>query len=274
MDILDEILELSKPVEELATVDTNSFKNILFNKKKPVVIKGYAKDWGATKKWSLEYLINLADDKEVNLLAGNYIQGETKYQKSTLKSYLEKLKEANTDTNFTDYLTTLDIFNYLPNLGGDTDFTIFEQHTAVNDIAAWIGPKGTVTGFHNDSGDNMYAQIKGEKLFIIVPPTHAKSIYPSSKYINGAVASKIDLANFNAEEFTNFKNVPFYKVVLQPGDVLFLPKKWWHYVQALDSSISISNFGYTKLEILKMRILNFLHRRGYYKPNNCYCCSK
>ncbi|WP_435315453.1 cupin-like domain-containing protein, partial [Cellulophaga fucicola] len=161
MDILDEILELSKPVEELATVDANSFKNILFNKKKPVVIKGYAKDWGATKKWSLEYLINLADDKEVNLLAGNYIQGKTKYQKSTLKSYLEKLKEANTDANFTDYLTTLDIFNYLPNLSGDTDFTIFEQHTAVNDIAAWIGPKGTVTGFHNDSGDNMYAQIKG-----------------------------------------------------------------------------------------------------------------
>ncbi|APU11326.1 JmjC domain-containing protein [Cellulophaga geojensis KL-A] len=274
MDILDEILELSKPVEELATVDANSFKNILFNKKKPVVIKGYAKDWGATKKWDLEYLIHLATNEEVSLLSGNYIQGDSKYQKSTLKEYLQKLKNINTNSNFTDYLTTLDIFKYLPNLNGDTDFSIFEQHTAVNDVAAWIGPKGTITGFHNDSGDNMYAQVKGEKLFIIVPPKYSAQMYPSTKYINGAIASKVNITNFNATKYTNFKSIPFYKVVLQPGDVLFLPKKWWHYVQALDSSISISNFGYTKLEILKMRTLNFLHRRGYYKTNNCYCCSK
>lgn len=273
MNILEEILELSKPVEQVVTINANSFKNILHKKKKPIVIKGYAKNWGATKKWSLDYLISLANAKEISLLSGNYIQGKTKYQKSTLKRYLEKLKEAEGDPNFKDYLTTLDIFNYLPNLNGDTNFLAFEQHTSVNDVAAWIGPKGTVTGFHYDSGDNMYAQIKGEKLFVIAPPTYTKHLYPSTKYINGAVASKIDITNFNSKKFTSFKNVPFYKVVLQPGDVLFLPKKWWHYVQSLDSSISISNFGYTKFEILKMKVFNFLHRKGYYKPNNCYCCT-
>jgi len=274
MNILNEILEQSKFLEEVEDINANSLKKKYFTKKKPVLLKGYAKNWGATKKWSLDYLVNLADDKEVSLLSSNYIQEDAKYQKSTLKSYLEKLRKSESDPNFTDYLTTLDIFNYLPNLKGDTDFSIFEKNTAINDIAAWIGPKGTVTGFHNDSGDNMYAQIKGEKLFILVSPKNNKLLYPSSKYVNGATASLVDITNFNAEKYGKFTTAKFYKVILKPGDVLFLPKSWWHYVQSLDSSISISNFRYSKFKIFKMTVLNFLHRRGYYKSKNCYCCSK
>ncbi|MCK0156861.1 cupin-like domain-containing protein [Cellulophaga sp. F20128] len=275
MNILNEIEEQSILLEEVEAIDAISFKKKYVTTKKPVLLKGYAKNWGATKKWNLDYLVNLADDKEIGVLSGNYIQGDIRYKKATLKDYLLKLKKAaENKESFTEYLTTLDIFNYLPNLKGDTDFSIFEKNTAINDIAAWIGPKGTVTGFHNDSGDNMYAQIKGEKLFILVAPDDNKFMYPSPKYVNGAIASKIDITNFDAKKYGAFKKARFYKVVLQPGDVLFLPKRWWHYVQSLDSSISISNFGYSKLELFKMRALNFLHRRGYYKSKNCYCCSK
>ena len=33
-----------------------------------------------------------------------------------------------------------------------------------------------------------------------------------------------------------------WQVTLDPGDVLFVPKKWWHYVQSLDTSISINTW--------------------------------
>ena len=33
-----------------------------------------------------------------------------------------------------------------------------------------------------------------------------------------------------------------WQVTLVPGDVLFVPKKWWHYVQSLDTSISINTW--------------------------------
>ena len=81
-------------------------------------------------------------------------------------------------------------------------------------------------------------------------------------------------SGLTAGQFPKFKDVEFLSVTLKPGDVLHVPSKWWHYVQSLDTSISISNFGYSKLEMFTIRVIDFLHRRGYYKTKNCFCCNK
>lgn len=279
MKIIDDILRDSRAIEELTTVDPESFRRNYIGRHTPVLIKGLAKNWGATKKWNLDFLLNLEDDKDILLLSDNFIQDDNRYRKSSFKDYIQRLKEAETSKKGTkDYLTTLDIFKYYPQLTADIDFSIFEKYTRTNDVTAWIGPAGTISGFHQDTANNMYAQIKGKKMFIISSPENNSSMYPSNKHIYEAVASQVDINNFDPEKYPDFKSNEFTRVILEPGDVLYLPAKWWHYVQSLETSISISNFGYTTYGAFTTRVFervkHSLHKRGYYKPKNCFCCER
>jgi len=279
MNIVSEIVQNAASVKEISTIDSNTFKTDYFATKSPVLIKGQANNWGAKQKWDLDFFMNLEDDKDIYLLSENFIQDDNRYKQSSFKEYIETLKKAeSTNEQIKDYLTTLDIFNYYPQLKGDIDFSFFEEHTKVNDISAWIGPKGTISGFHADTANNVYAQIKGKKMFIICSTEFNKTMYPSQKHIYGAVASEVDINNFDETIYPSFKKNDFKVAILEPGDVLFVPQNWWHYVESLDTSISISNFGYTKKEVytlkLKERIIQSLHKRGYYKARNCFCCEK
>lgn len=279
MTIFDEIVKLSTPIKQITTLDSKTFKKEYLGKKQPVLIKGFAKDWEASKKWDLDYLLNLEDDKDVFFLSDNYIHDGDHFRKSTFKDFIVNLKAAEVgNTKFSQYLAALDMFNFYPQLKQDIDFSMFNTFTKGNEITAWIGPKGTISGFHADTGKNMYAQIKGKKLFIMSSPKSNKYMYPSSNYILGAVTSQVDINHFDEEKFPKFKKAPFITALLEPGDVLYVPKNWWHYVQSMETSISISNFGYFTHELYTLRVaekIKFsLHRRGYYKKNRCFCCAK
>lgn len=278
MNIVNDILDQSTPIKELKKLDATTFKKEYFDGKRPVLIKGFANEWAAKKKWDLDYFLNLEGDRDILLLSDNFIQDDNRYTKASLKGYIQKLKDSeSSEKECKDYLTTLNIFEYYPHLKEDVDFSLFEDQTKTNEVTAWIGPSGTISGFHADTANNMYAQIRGKKMFIICSTDFNEQMYPSDKHIYEAVASEVDINNFDPERFPRFKEIDFIKVILEPGDVLYLPQKWWHYVQSLDPSISISNFGYTTLEsyTLKLfeRVKHSLHKRGYYKTGNCFCCN-
>lgn len=62
--------------------------------------------------------------------------------------------------------------NFSPSfLSGTSDF---------NDInrLIWIGPSGTVSPFHTDSQQNVYAQISGYKYVQLVPSRYVEEMYP------------------------------------------------------------------------------------------------
>lgn len=279
MNIVSDLINHSVPIQEIAGIDSRAFKQNYIDEGKPVLLKGYAKNWGATKKWNLDFFLSIEKDESILLLDNNYIQDSHGFKKASFKDYILKLKESeNNQENVKEYLTTLNIFHYFPELKEDIDFSFYEKHTTSNVVSAWIGPSGTISDFHADTANNVYAQIKGRKMFIICAPKFNRNMYRSNKHIYGAVACGVNINHFDEKRFPNFKNSVFHTIILEPGDVLFLPKKWWHYVQSLEPSISISNFGYTKKDMftiaLKERIMQSLHKRGYYKPNNCYCCEK
>uniref|UniRef100_A0A8D2E2I9 JmjC domain-containing protein 5 n=1 Tax=Sciurus vulgaris TaxID=55149 RepID=A0A8D2E2I9_SCIVU len=51
---------------------------------------------------------------------------------------------------------------------------------------------------------------------------------------------KVDVEQPDLEKFPMFTEAPFLSCVLSPGETLFIPAKYWHYVRALDLSFSVS----------------------------------
>lgn len=276
MDIQGQILSKSTPVLETTNFDSKNFKKSYLNKNTPILLKGYGNNWEATKKWSLDFLSELEVKNPVTLEVGANNQNDTNFTQQNLKDFIENIKNSKPEDKKTPaYLTLFEIFRLFPHLKQDVDFSIFTKYTKVNDIFAWVGPPGTVTGLHYDSLNNLLAQVMGRKLVILVSPKYNSKMYISKKYELGAVSSEVDINNYNENTHPKFKDVDFMSVILKPGDVLFIPKNWWHYVKAIDTSISISNFGALFSDVIftkpKERILHSLHCRGYYRKNNCTC---
>nr|CAI5870111.1 unnamed protein product [Callosobruchus analis] len=82
--------------------------------------------------------------------------------------------------------------------------------------------------------------IKGLKdLWLLFPPD--ENLYPTRiPYEESSVFSKLNFFSPSIEDFKNVSNCR--KVILNPGDVLFVPHRWWHYVENLETAISINTW--------------------------------
>lgn len=115
----------------------------------------------------------------------------------------------------------------------------------------FFGPKGTVTPLHFDPYENAFVQVVGAKYLRLYPPSVAPCLYARADgdvLSNNSTVEPADLLlgeaagayGGEAGRFPALLEAEFVEVVLEPGDLLFLPKGWWHYVKSLSTSISVA----------------------------------
>jgi ribosomal protein L16 Arg81 hydroxylase len=101
----------------------------------------------------------------------------------------------------------------------------------------WIGPAGSFTPLHHDLTNNFLCQLVGRKHVKLVPPSETPKLY-NDRHVFSAVGD-LDAADL-ASRFPLAASARFYDLVLQPGEILFIPVGWWHQVRALDFSVSMT----------------------------------
>lgn len=52
--------------------------------------------------------------------------------------------------------------------------------------------------------------------------------------------SQVDPLKQDLEAFPDIAKAQMYKCLIEPGEMLFIPNKWWHHVTALEKSFSVS----------------------------------
>ena len=108
-----------------------------------------------------------------------------------------------------------------------------------------------MTRSHYDSYDNLLCQVAGYKLVRMHAPSDTPRLYAvTAESKGGNVISEVSTAqgNVSAVDVEGpdlaahplFAEAKAFDAVLGPGDVLFIPKGWWHYVRAITPSLSLN----------------------------------
>jgi hypothetical protein len=103
-----------------------------------------------------------------------------------------------------------------------------------------LGSTGNVTPLHFDGTNNLLAQVFGHKSLKLFPPDQTKHLYPMPAFAKFGHLSEVDLDQPDLHRFPLLERAKPIEVILEPGDVLFLPAFWWHHVRSMALSISIN----------------------------------
>ena len=85
----------------------------------------------------------------------------------------------------------------------------------------------------------MFAQINGRKRVFLVPFEQTPLVYP---FIDNIVNSQVDPENYSYQKFPKFISADVMETIVEPGELLFIPRGWWHYLRSLEPSISINHW--------------------------------
>ncbi|NXR18986.1 KDM8 demethylase, partial [Cinclus mexicanus] len=217
------------------------FRDSYLIPQRPVVLEGVIDHWPCMKKWSVDYFCQVAGCRTVPVeLGARYTDEEWSQQLMTVSDFISQYIMAE---NNVGYLAQHQLFDQIPELKEDISIPDYcclgegeEDDITIN---AWFGPGGTISPLHQDPQQNFLAQIFGRKYIRLYPPQDSENLYPHESQILHNT-SQVDVENPDLVKFPNFTKAAFQSCILMPGQILFIPVKYWHYVRSLELSFSVS----------------------------------
>ncbi|KAH6687763.1 JmjC domain-containing protein [Plectosphaerella plurivora] len=244
----------------------------------PCIIRGLTSHWPAmtSRPWNKPaYLLSRTFNgrRLVPVEVGrSYVDEDWGQELITFRELLSRMQHTTTDPlPPPSYLAQHELFTQLPLLRNDIPtpdlcYTSPPPHpisSAMNKpelplplVNAWFGPGGTITPLHTDGYHNLLAQVVGAKYVRLYSPLDSEALCPRGEDDDG-----IDMHNTSAFdvgvaegwdppppgeaapddiELEEFRSLRRWEAILEPGDVLYVPIGWWHYVRSLSVSFSVS----------------------------------
>ncbi|KAK7495632.1 hypothetical protein BaRGS_00013079 [Batillaria attramentaria] len=207
----------------------------------PLLIRGGIDQWPASK-WTVNSLVDVLKDKSLRcrLMPLERESAGKSTDNSPLKNFSPQQFSC-----YIDYKYMNQVFDSHPEMLKDVCWSSLGlQGIDGSKSTMWIGSPGACTPCHYDSyGFNLVAQIQGRKQWVLFPPEDSAFLYPTRiPYEESSVFSQVDVTRPDMTRFPLFKKSRPYSVTLEPGQVLYVPRHWWHFVTCKETAISINTW--------------------------------
>ena len=251
-------------IARVKNISKEDFVANFYKPQKPVLIAGLAKNWPAYEKWNLGYIQDRAGDQVVPLYDSEPTKGKQNSAvpatEMKLYDYLELLKTEPTDLRIFFY----NILDKMPELLEDFEFPDIGLKFFKRLPAMFFGGAGSQVLAHYDMdlADLLHCHFHGTKKVTLFSPEQSKYLYRVPFSVHNL--ETIDMADPDFEKYPALKNVTAQSATLQHGDALYMPSRYWHFIQYLEAGFSITLRALpTKPKILVKTAYNVLFMRNF-----------
>lgn len=234
-----EQLQLSE-IPRVKNITKADFIENYYKPQKPVVVEQLIEDWPAYEKWNLDYIKEVAGNKEVPLYDDRPISSKYKFNEPHLKmdlgEYIDLLKSK--PTNYRIFLYHL--LKEVPALQKDFTYPKIGLRFLKQLPMLFFGGENSKVFMHYDIdfANIFHFHFHGKKQCILFAPSETKYLYK----VPHALISRqdIDFNNPDFEKFPALKHAKGYVTELKHGESLYMPEGYWHQMTYLTAGFSMS----------------------------------
>jgi len=225
-------------IDRVKTISREDFSDSYFTPLRPLIIEDIAQSWPALKKWTPDFFKQQHGDKQVKVYNESFVEAGDNYMSQaksiSLKEFIDAIMTTSQDLRMFLY----NIKSGIPELVNDVVFPDLVDGLSKQFIFMFFGCKGSVTQMHFDIDMShvFHTAIFGRKTITLFPFEQGKNLhhYPFT------CRSYVDVHQPDFNEYPRLKNVEGYRVVLEPGETLFIPSGYWHHLVYEEASCAIS----------------------------------
>jgi hypothetical protein len=235
-----------KAVDKVESISPEDFRKNYYDKMKPLIITGLAKEWPAYEKWNWDYFKEKLGDVKVglynNVKSDAYTPINTADDYKTFGEYIDMIKDGPAAWR----IFLFNIFEHAPGLTKDFSWP---EHLMKGFIKRYpmlfTGGKTSITHMHFDIDLShiLHTQFIGRKRVLLFPHEEQYKLYRKPF----EVLSLADFSNYHLnngtpdyENFPALKYAKGYEVIMEHGDTLFMPAGYWHHMEYIDSGFAMS----------------------------------
>lgn len=225
-------------VDKVENISSKDFKRLYFKPLIPVVLKDFAKDWPALKKWNVDYFKKTYGDNLVKTYNSDFKKPGKSYMGVArlikFKDFLDKVLTSNPNLKMFLY----NIKKECPTLAKDIIKPNLVKGFSDNFYFMFFGAKGNETHLHIDidMGHVFHTTFNGKKRFILFPENESRHLYRHPF----TVRSYADADHPDFKKYPKMKLAKGYEVTIEPGETLFIPAGYWHQVFYEEDSFALA----------------------------------
>lgn len=209
---------------------------------KPVIITGVTDSWEASKKWDYNFfkehygsrkcfVRNCQEKSSVCMTVADYMDYMISADR-TKTLYMSGNSLWNYPELFDDYKTPIYFPDWIERLPRNLTRILLQATKPMRWL--FIGPKGASSGklhyeMWNSSG--WVGMISGRKRFVFFAPDQTDFLY----------GGQVDTFKPDLDKFPLYSSAEPIEAVVEAGDAIYAPPLWWHQVENLEDSISVTH---------------------------------